>query len=68
MSETLTREQIEWCQRILTALTEDAVMKSGDTFGLKQPEWKNRVAALCNMALGYIAMQETLSALQEPKE
>lgn len=57
MSEKLTREQIEWCRKVLTALTEGAVMKPGDTFGLKQPEWSKRVYALCDMALAWLDVQ-----------
>ena len=51
MTQTLSREQIEWSRKILAALTEDAVMKPGGTFGLKQPEWKNRVDLIIDMAL-----------------
>lgn len=62
MTQTLSREQIEWSRKILAALTEDAVMKPGGTFGLKQPEWKNRVDLIIDMALASLDGAELIRA------
>jgi len=45
-------EQIAQCEWVLTALTKDAATRPKDSNGptLKQPEWEERVKALCALA------------------
>jgi hypothetical protein len=47
----LSEQQINDCRWVLKALTVDCANGPTNSFRTKQPEWSNRVDALCDMAL-----------------
>ena len=66
----LTPDQIVDCRTMLTALTVDQ-SNSGSTIKMKQPEWSNRVGALCDMATDILALcaeVERLTAIEADNE